>query len=112
MPTPCFFLEPTTRHERSLRRFTYSGDWPCPANVAHYNGEDHNGGHEAMAPLDVVDERSCGLPNDNDHACWCREGVPPRVNISKNCRSCAAGAGSIATGNYHGFLVDGVFTDG
>lgn len=230
MPTPCFFLEPTSRHARKLRRFTYSDDCPCPGRVFHYNGADHLGGHEASVPLDIVDEASgeetrngdlwphddprwpthcegcgewlspdvkyqlfvdrlyevtdslneavvpgllfalrevppggmyyadwmqhaaekcvdsegneigchyhlgpdgkvlvavcpdghawtidsrasnCTLPNDNEHACWVREGVPPRVTAGKEGKTCSAGAGSIATGNYHGFLRDGVFT--
>lgn len=46
------------------------------------------------------------------HRCWIREGTPPELTVGKNGHTCAAGAGSIATSGYHGFLRGGVFTDG
>lgn len=61
-----------------------------------------------------VDSRAsnCGLPTDREHRCWVREGEPPRVSVTENGRTCAAGAGSIASGDYHGFLVAGKLTAG
>lgn len=60
-------------------------------------------GHDWM-----VDSRAsnCGLPNDNEHHCWVRHGDPRecRVTVDKNGRTCNAGAGSIGTPNWHGFL--------
>jgi hypothetical protein len=50
---------------------------------------------------------NCTLPDDNDHRCWVRHGAPPNVTVDKNGRTCAAGAGSIASGSYHGFLQAG-----
>ncbi len=41
------------------------------------------------------------------HACWVRHGEPPMVTVDKDGDTCAAGAGSIATSGYHGFLRDG-----
>lgn len=59
----------------------------------------------------LVDGRAsnCGLPNDNEHRCWVRHGDPRecRVTVDKNGLTCNAGAGSIATPNWHGFLRNG-----
>lgn len=56
-----------------------------------------------------VDSRAnnCTMPDDHEHHCWIVEGVPPAVTVTKNGRTCGAGAGSIATGTYHGFLRGG-----
>lgn len=50
---------------------------------------------------------NCTLPLDNEHRCWVRHGVPPEVTVDKNGHTCAAGAGSIVCGHYHGFLRNG-----
>lgn len=61
----------------------------------------------------VIDSRAsnCGLPFDYEHRCWIRHGDPPAITVDKHGVTCAAGAGSIQCGNYHGFLVDGHLTD-
>lgn len=48
------------------------------------------------------------------HACWVRHGDPRacQVTVDKNGDTCAAGAGSIIAGDYHGFLQSGVLTAG
>ena len=48
------------------------------------------------------------------HACWVRHGDPRecRVTVDKNGDTCAAGAGSILAGDYHGFLHNGILTAG
>lgn len=48
------------------------------------------------------------------HYCWVRHGDPRtgNIHVDKNGNTCAAGAGSIAIPGYHGFLHDGVLTDG
>lgn len=53
---------------------------------------------------------NCTRPDDRTHRCWCRHGEPPNVTVDKNGDTCAAGAGSIQAGNYHGFLRGGEFT--
>lgn len=60
-----------------------------------------------------VDERAsnCTLPNDNEHYCWVRHGIPPMVTVDKVGKTCAAGAGSIMMGKYHGFLRNGKLTN-
>lgn len=57
----------------------------------------------------IVDSRAnnCTMPQDNEHACWVRTGEPPNVTAGKDGPTCAAGAGSIGIGDYHGFLRDG-----
>jgi len=52
--------------------------------------------------------RNCTMPEDNAHRCWVREGEPPNVTVTKNGPTCGAGAGSIGSGSYHGFLRGGV----
>lgn len=61
-----------------------------------------------------VDGRAsnCTLPKDDGHKCWVRHGDPRTepVTVDKRGRTCAAGAGSIQAGSYHGFLRDGKLT--
>jgi hypothetical protein len=54
---------------------------------------------------------NCGLPEDNEHYCWVRHGVPPLVTVDKKGKTCQAGAGSILIGKYHGFLLNGYLTN-
>jgi hypothetical protein len=64
------------------------------------------GGHDWM-----VDSRAsnCTMPDDDEHRCWVRHGEPPAITVGKDGPTCAAGAGSIQCGGYHGFLRAGVF---
>jgi hypothetical protein len=57
----------------------------------------------------TIDSRAsnCTRPNDNDHRCWVRHGTPPDLTVDKNGKTCDAGAGSIQTTNWHGFLRNG-----
>lgn len=58
-----------------------------------------------------IDSRAsnCTMPDDSEHRCWVRHGEPPAITVDKNGLTCAAGAGSIQAGGYHGFLRGGVF---
>jgi hypothetical protein len=62
----------------------------------------------------MIDGRAsnCTLPKDNEHNCWVRHGSPPNIHVDKAGNTCAAGAGSIASGDYHGFLHNGWLTAG
>lgn len=53
--------------------------------------------------------RNCTMPDDSEHRCWVRHGDPRecRVTVDKDGLTCAAGAGSIDTGAWHGFLQNG-----
>lgn len=59
-----------------------------------------------------IDSRAnnCTLPDNRTHRCWVREGEPPNVTAGKAGDTCSAGAGSILSGSYHGFLQGGVLT--
>jgi hypothetical protein len=48
------------------------------------------------------------------HECWVRHGDPRQANVTvdKHGDTCAAGAGSIVAGDYHGFLQAGILTAG
>lgn len=50
---------------------------------------------------------NCDMPNDKEHKCWVRHGTPPDVTVDKNGKTCNAGAGSILTPNWHGYLRNG-----
>jgi len=50
---------------------------------------------------------NCTRKGDKTHHCWIREGTPPLVTAGKSGNTCSAGAGSIATPGYHGFLRSG-----
>jgi len=50
---------------------------------------------------------NCTLPNERTHRCWVRHGTPPQITVDKQGHTCSAGAGSIISGNWHGFLQNG-----
>lgn len=94
-------------HSRSRRR----GD--AVPGVGSMLGDDGRSltvkcpdGHEWM-----IDARAsnCTLPNDETHHCWVRHGKPEdgTLHVDKNGNTCQAGAGSIMTGKWHGFLHNG-----
>jgi|SRR5579872_123189 len=49
---------------------------------------------------------NCTRPNEPHH-CWVRHGEPPNLTVDKNGNTCSAGAGSIITSQWHGFLRNG-----
>lgn len=55
---------------------------------------------------------NCTMPDDDAHRCWVRHGDPrlAKLTVDKGGVTCAAGAGSILAGDYHGFLQNGVLT--
>lgn len=63
----------------------------------------------------AVDSRAsnCTRP-DAPHQCWIRHGDPriEPITVDKSGDTCAAGAGSILSGDYHGFLINGILTAG
>jgi len=50
-------------------------------------------------------------PGQKHHHCWVRHGVPPSITVDKNGPTCEAGAGSILTKNWHGFLRNGMLVE-
>lgn len=64
-------------------------------------------GHE----WDVMSRaNNCTLPDDTTHRCWQLTGEPGTWTAGKTQPTCSAGAGSILSGDYHGFLQGGVLT--
>jgi hypothetical protein len=51
---------------------------------------------------------NCTMKTDKRHRCWVRHGVPPDLTVDKAGLTCAAGAGSIQTPDWHGYLHNGV----
>jgi hypothetical protein len=67
-------------------------------------------------PIDM-EATNCTRKGDRTHRCWLRHGDPPFVTVDKSGgETCAAGAGSIMSGegehHYHGFLQQGILTAG
>lgn len=81
-----------------------------------YMHENCDGKHlHAITPNGMewnIDGRAsnCTKPEDKIHRCWVREGTPPNITVGKGGNTCSAGAGSIITGDYHGFIRNGEFT--
>lgn len=60
-----------------------------------------------------IDSRAsnCSLPEDRLHRCWVRHGEVPNIHVDKEGLTCTAGAGSILSGDFHGFLHNGELTN-
>lgn len=92
-------------------------DWMLQEGSARFRGPD---GHSLCARLPngrdwQIDggASNCTMPEDAEHRCWIRHGDPRQpetLTVDKNGYTCAAGAGSILSGEYHGFLRNGEFT--
>jgi hypothetical protein len=57
---------------------------------------------------------NCTIPEDvaqKQHHCWIRHGEPPNITVDKNGITCQAGAGSILTPKWHGFLRNGYLVE-
>lgn len=50
---------------------------------------------------------NCSMPEEKTHRCWVKHGTPPLVTLDKNGNTCSAGAGSIASNGWHGYLRNG-----
>lgn len=50
---------------------------------------------------------NCTMKEERTHRCWVRHGTPPNIHVDKNGHTCQAGAGSILSNNWHGFLHHG-----
>lgn len=66
-------------------------------------------GHDWM-----IDSRAsnCSMKDNATHHCWVRRGTPEdgTLHVDKNGNTCQAGAGSILTPKWHGFLHNGHLT--
>ena len=84
-----------------------------PTGCGCHIGPDHRSlivkcpdGHDWL-----IDGRAsnCTRKHDNKHHCWVRHGKPEdgTLHVDKNGDTCQAGAGSIMTPKWHGFLHNG-----
>lgn len=84
-----------------------------PTGCGYMVGDDHRS-LIVRCPDDhdwMIDGRAknCTLPDEPTHHCWVRHGRPEDgdLHVDKNGHTCAAGAGSIQTPKWHGFLHHG-----
>jgi len=96
-----------TAPEGAIWRAEWCEDTPgwCGADGRCYVAKCPGGGDW------MIDGRAsnCTMKDDNVHKCWVRHGEAPNFTVDKNGVSCQAGAGSIQTHNWHGFLRNGEF---
>ena len=52
---------------------------------------------------------NCAAKDERTHRCWIIHGEPPGITIDEAGDTCNCGAGSIVSGNWHGFIRDGKF---
>jgi hypothetical protein len=97
----------------------YYADWLCHSETKQFLPWDWDNQNEPPLYCKLpngnewcIDGRAsnCTMPNERTHRCWVRHGEVPNIHVDKNGYTCAAGAGSIASGNYHGFLHNGCLT--
>lgn len=125
------YIRPDTRERYTLRDAPIGACWdawwiharnsrqgriPLVPGVGSMLGDDGRSlivkcpdGHDWMIDARA---RNCTMPTDNTHHCWVRHGRPEdgNLHVDKSGVTCGAGAGSIDTGKYHGFLHNGEFT--
>lgn len=106
------YVRADTGEHVTIRNAAPGAMWHADWMPHRYRGPD---GHCLVVRLPngndwIVDSRAsnCDRPDDWQHRCWVRHGVPPKVTVGKNGLTCGAGAGSIQSGDYHGFLRNGV----
>jgi hypothetical protein len=58
-----------------------------------------------------AESSNCTRKGDLSHKCWVRHGTVPNITVDKNGETCRAGAGSILTPNWHGFLRNGLLVN-
>lgn len=100
-----------TGEETTLRDAAVGAMWFAPWNT-HAIGPDGRclvvrcpDGHDWIVDGEA---NNCTRKGDRSHHCWIRHGEPPDVTVDKDGDTCLAGAGSILTPKWHGFLRNGV----
>lgn len=101
-----------TGEEMTLRDAAPGAMWYAPwLDQFHHPQDEHNLVVKLPDKTDwCVDSQAsnCTMADDakqERHHCWTRQGAPPDVDVSKNYGpSCQAGAGSIQSASWHGFL--------
>lgn len=104
-------------HDWAVDTTASNCDSPCKNCGKPYNAHIDDKGWTSgrCSPTAQYDD---GTPTYQDsrpeHKCWVRHGDPKTgsVHVDKDGVTCGAGAGSILSGSYHGFLHGGYLTDG
>lgn len=90
-------FEPQLEHVLVVK--TPGGDWTVDSQASNCT---------MPAPTRTDEKGRVWHPKkQTDHHCWIIEGEFPNITVSKNGKTCGAGAGSIQCGSYHGFLRNG-----
>lgn len=85
-------------------------DWMIDGIASNCDAPCLDCGQPMSAHLAKDSAIACRILNPRPHKCWVRHGEPPNLTVDKNGVTCGAGAGSILSGNYHGFLQNGELT--
>jgi hypothetical protein len=81
-------------------------DWQVDGRASNCDSPCKNCG---VAYKDHNKAKLCQKYEDaNPHKCWIRHGEAPLITVDKRGNTCNAGAGSIMTDEWHGFLTNGV----
>jgi hypothetical protein len=85
-----------------------NGEIRCPAGWTNCDGQHLFVMLPDNSPFDCMSRAgNCGLKEDTVHRCWQVTGTPPQTTLGKGEPTCPAGASSILTPEWHGFLRDG-----
>lgn len=88
----------------------WNNTWMSSFASGQWTGPDGRSVHVKLPDGHVwcVDGRAnnCTMKDDSSHKCWVRHGdvTKGEIHVDKNGHTCKAGAGSIDTGKWHGFL--------
>lgn len=98
--------------ERSIVvKLPNGNDWQIDGIASNCDAPCLDCGQPMSAHLGQSPTIACRKLNPRPHKCWVRHGEPPNLTVDKNGNTCGAGAGSILSGSYHGFLRNGEFTE-
>jgi hypothetical protein len=101
----CLMVKLPNGREWMIDSVASNCDSPCVHCGTSYNDHSNrNQGNTVPTCPGYKDSRP-------EHKCWVRHGVVPEITVDKNGISCGAGAGSISSGGYHGFLRAGYLED-
>jgi hypothetical protein len=122
----CELAECDLFHSRKICSYTLPDGTPTPelevgdvfvrehdAGFCHWGWDDCDGKHVIVVTphahqWDVHSRaNNCTMLEDRRHRCWILHGElarPETLHVDKSGVTCSAGAGSIGTGRWHGFL--------
>lgn len=103
-PAACWDCNKPADGKDEKRRYLYPVG-PDGASIACRCPDGHDWHIDSRA-------NNCTMRDDKEHRCWVRHGtIGDMLHVDKAGHTCSAGAGSIDTGKFHGFLHHGVLRD-